>query len=253
MYRLVIYTEKEAVGYLQETASETIAGGLRYVYDCNGSGHTFFQDIMGQFAERNFFEGLSQYIFRDDNDSRAGEKLVLKKAGRMLEKVEDPGESYTFDVFEELLFYMAIMYCRNYLRLEKDPQIYDPEREKAAVSELMEKYRYPEKEAVRTGRAVTKFHEMNLKKNQDKNMFFWDNDYAFIFREGFVKGIQILKGAAGEYMGYGYDYACEIFTDIGLEVPLKLLGTKEANRTVNALIMSRMRSGIKREVSPDLK
>lgn len=247
MYRLAIYDEKEDTGYLQETASETIARGLRRVYGCDDTGHICFEEIMGDFSERDFFKGLSQYVFKDDNDSGAGKKLVLKKTERMLEKVEDPGESYTFDELEELLLHTAIMYCRNHSPLKKDPLIFQPEREKAAVSELMEKYRYTDKKAARIGRAVTRFYEMNLKKSQDKNLFFWDNDFAFFFQKGFLEGLQILKGAAGEYMGYGYDSACEIFTDIGLEAPVKLLGTREENRAANALIMNRVQSGIKRE------
>ena len=31
-------------------------------------------------------------------------------------------------------------------------------------------------------------------------------------------------------LGYGYEYTEEIFTDIGMKAPIRLLGSKEANR-----------------------
>ncbi|MCD8073924.1 MAG: hypothetical protein LUF27_02605 [Lachnospiraceae bacterium] len=42
-----------------------------------------------------------------------------------------------------------------------------------------------------------------------------------------------------EQAGYGYDYTCDIFRDIGLKSPLLLLGTKEANRIANEVSAKR--------------
>lgn len=242
---------KEDIRYIRKTASDTIARGLRFVYGGSESGFSFFQDVVSELTELDFFKGLASYLFMEEDDDRAGEKMVWEKVRRMLEKVEDPEESYTFDVFEELLFYMAIMCCRDHLRFYKrNSQVYDMERERGTVSELMEKYHYPKTKAARIGRAVCRFHEMSLKEDEDDNMFFWDDDYAFIFQNGFIEGIRFLKSAVGENQGYGYEYACGIFTDIGLKAPLRLLGTKEANRIANELTMQKIRSSMDQTIPP---
>ena len=37
-------------------------------------------------------------------------------------------------------------------------------------------------------------------------------------------------GPEGMILGYGYEYTEEIFTDMGMKAPIRLLGSKEANR-----------------------
>ena len=61
-------------------------------------------------------------------------------------------------------------------------------------------------------------------------IFTWDNDYVFYWKDGFISGIEYLKGVAGQNAEYGYKYTCDIFSDIGIKPPLMLLGTEEANR-----------------------
>lgn len=246
MYRLTCYSEEECenpdIQYIRETASGTIARGLRYVYGSREQKGFFVLAILEVFSASDFFNGLARYLSME-NDDKAGEEFVWCKVKRMMEKVEEQQQEYTFDVFEELLFYEAIMHCKDYYHFsqEENPLFYDREREKKVKTELVEKYHYAEKRASRISRDITRFHEMDLKEEQDEYMFFWDDDYALVFRNGFLEGIQFLKSIAGENTGYGYDYACAIFTDIGMTAPLLLLGTKEANRIANEVSWQKAR------------
>ena len=70
--------------------------------------------------------------------------------------------------------------------------------------------------------------EMGLKDEEDENLFFWDDDFAVIFRETFVEGIRSITNGIGAVLGYGYEDACSIFTDAGFNVPLMLTGTRAA-------------------------
>ncbi len=153
----------------------------------------------------------------------------------MIEKVKDPCEEYTFDVFEELLFYEAIMHCKEHFRFAKEVEktFSCKEKEKQIAGKLVEDFHYEKKDAGKISRAISRFHQMGLKTNQDENLFFWDRDFEIVFCKGFIEGIRFLKSMAGESLGYGYDYASEIFTDIGMKAPLLLLGTREANRIAN--------------------
>lgn len=246
MYRLACYGEKEYdkpdIQYIREIASGTIARGLRYVYGSREQKGFFVSAILEVFSASGFFDGLARYVSME-NDDKAGEEFVWRKVKRMTEKVEEQQQEHTFDVFEELLFYEAIIHCKDFYHFsqEENPLFYDREREKKVKTELMEKYHYSEKRAAKISRDITRFYEMDLKENQDENMFFWDDDYALVFRNGFLEGIQFLKSIAGENTGYGYDYAGEIFTDIGMRAPLLLLGTKEANRIANEVSWQKAR------------
>ena len=51
----------------------------------------------------------------------------------------------------------------------------------------------------------------------DSNLFFWDIDYEFVFRDGFVKEIRNLVGGMAAILGYGYEDVCAIFTDLGIK------------------------------------
>ena len=235
MFRLVGFPEKkkEDQKYLEKVVGETISAGLRYAYGENGKLTADLFLIMLTFEQLEFFDGLSQYI-HEENDMEAGFRLVRKKAEKMIEKMDDPEESYTFDVFEELLFFLAITRCNIFFESGREPcEFYDAEKEKEVKEELKRRFKYNERRAGKIAGKVTRFHEMALKEDEEENMFFWDSDFQVVFNENFVEGIKFLKGFGGERLGYGYDYAREIFTDIGLKPPLKLLGTKEANRIVN--------------------
>ncbi len=252
MYRFTCYDdneyEREDIRFIQEIASDTVAGGLRYVYGTMDESPRF-DEAVSDFRENDFFKGLKEYISGEKDDYHTGVRLVREKVRRMLEKMNDPLVSYTFDIFEELLFYNAIMYCREHKKaFKQETTLLDRDRERAVALELMESFDYRKKKAVRISRAITRFHEMMIKDEQDSNMFFWDEDFMFFFKESFLGGIALLRGVAGEEAGYGYDYTCEIFTDIGLKVPLRLVGTREANRIMNEISRTRLQELLKEEM-----
>ncbi len=250
MFRLVCYEneerEKGDFRYIQQMASETVAGGLRYVYGDEEHPMTAsFAEIMLGFSDYFFFDGLSEYVQGEDDDDLAGEKFIQIKVHRMLEKMADPDEAYTFDLFEELLFYEAIHYCREHLSAyKKKSGIYDKEREKAIADTLVNTYHYTRKEANKTSKAVANFHLMCLKRYEEENLFFWDEDFAIFFEKGFVEGIRCIESTAGQMLGYGYDHACQIFTDAGINAPLRLLGTKEASETAYEYEFERIRDAV---------
>ena len=65
-------------------------------------------------------------------------------------------------------------------------------------------------------------------KEDFENLYFWDDDYDILFENGFIPGIRRLISGAGGMLGYGYENATEIFTDIGLKAPKMLVGTQAA-------------------------
>ena len=76
------------------------------------------------------------------------------------------------------------------------------------------------------------------------DLFFWDTDYSFFWRKGFIEGLHLIEGGIGDNDGYGYDHACEIYTDIGMKPPASLLGTKEANRITVELEKEKIREAM---------
>jgi hypothetical protein len=80
-----------------------------------------------------------------------------------------------------------------------------------------------------------------LSVDKEGNMFFWDLDSEFLFEKGFVDGIKRCAGPGGMLLGYGYEYTEEIFTDMGMKAPIRLLGSKEANRLRFEAITEEMR------------
>ena len=103
-----------------------------------------------------------------------------------------------------------------------------------------------------------------IKGDEDDNLIFWDDDYIYFFQGGsggsgggmgaagggtygvtFAALIKRLISYSGYARGYGWDYAREIFTDIGIEPPLLLLGTEEANKLALNSAENEMRQGDK--------
>jgi len=224
--------------YLSSAVSETIIDCLdEYLGDmerCYG-----FYDI---FFGRDFFSDLSMYVkpsgsHKDsaEADNQAGYEFTLAKMKRMKEKMQDQGDFYTFDLFEERVLFLMCSVEVGRSRTAKGKKKREQLKEKieAAKTELREKYRLTVKRANDYSRKMYLASAMLLKDDEDDNLIFWDDDYAFYWRDGFVKGIAYIKALEGQNAGYGYHYACGIFSDIGLRPPLRLLGTEEANRVAN--------------------
>lgn len=231
--------------YLQQIASQTIIDGLRACYPLESDDDIFWIIISPYFPE-DFFSGFAQYVGMK-KDTAAGIRFIKEKIRRMIEKMADMEKAYTFDVFEELLFAIAILSAQEEVEYRKAADVsgkknpYINRKQALAIAgELKERFSYSEKEAKKTAGKVLRFDKMLLDNDEDENLFFWDDDYDFFFQDGLIDGINMLKSYAGEQAGYGYEYTCEIFKDIGLKPPLLLLGTKEANRIANEITAQRV-------------
>ncbi|MBR2259757.1 MAG: hypothetical protein IJ899_20945 [Blautia sp.] len=117
------------------------------------------------------------------------------------------------------------------------------------MTELQERFDLSEGEAKETARKIYRVFEMGLEEDEDENLFFWDDDYSFFWSKGFVEGIRLIKGAPGEQLGYGYQHACEIFSDIRIKPPLRLLGSEDANRLINEMALEEFRDAMKKSFS----
>ncbi len=146
--------------------------------------------------------------------------------------MQDEKEYHTFDVFEERVLYLVCMTMARRDRTAEGRKRKEALKEKveAAKIELRKKYGLNAKTANDYARKMYYASAMLLKDDEDDNLIFWDDDYDFFWRDGFVKGIDYLKGLEGQFRGYGYLYVCNIFFDVGIKPPLMLLGTEEANK-----------------------
>lgn len=261
MFRLVCYDEdvsrKADWIYLCKTAGHTVAEGLRFTYEPENPYETDILGILCAHFPPHFFQGFASFVGMED-DAKAGIEFMIQKVKRMIQKMEDPDKDYTFDVFEEVLFAVAIGYVRDDIDFTKSTKLnvsypfLDKEREKDVIVELVERFGYSFPQAKKMARKVVRFHEMFLKKNEDSNMFFWDFDYDVFFGETFIDGIHMLESFSGEQSGYGYDYTCGIFTDIGMKAPLRLVGTREANKVANEVARKKVMASIDGVLSGDL-
>ena len=90
--------------------------------------------------------------------------------------------------------------------------------------------------------SVNRFEKMGI---DDSSLFFWDDDFAIVFEDGFVNGISGLVNGKSEYLGYGYEDVCSIFTDAGIKAPLLLVGTEAAFDVVGEVTQERVRELMK--------
>lgn len=252
-YRDGDFKSEEAKAFLEREASYTVSQGLKIIYGTEDEPETAgFEEVRWLFTTRQFFKGLARFMPGEKDDNKAGEKLMHAKVRRMIEKMEAP-EATSFDVFEELLFFYAIVASREVLHYRNVSFFRDTqEREKRITEELVNKYGYKRPKAEKLSKNVCRFSDMRLRGNQECNLFFWDNDYAYYFSGDFLTGIRALAGPEGNFAGYGYDDTIEIFTDVGLEPPLALIGTREENDIAIAIfeekrirLLNEMHKGIK--------
>ena len=91
---------------------------------------------------------------------------------------------------------------------------------------------------------VHRLNEMSLFRSDlagYESLFFWDTDFALVFKYGFVEGIRRFISGGASIMGYGYDDVTDIFTDIGLKVPLMLTGTEAAFDAVGDVVQEKLK------------
>ena len=237
----------------------------------------FASPPVGEF-DVDFFEGISSHIsagivrpeiaamadrltgrgFKISDDGRIGMEILARKIGRMKDKMADPVRVYTFDLFEEFLFARMIeSYDPEIFEGEEDPYVITTDEEVAeSAGKLLTEFKVGEEleaELDEPGigqeyanwlaRTIHRLDEMDLWKSEEagfESLYFWDMDYELVFGGTFLEGIKGLSGGTAAIMGYGYENVKEIFTDIGLRVPLLLVGTEAAFDTVEEVARKRM-------------
>ena len=216
--------------YLSHIASKTILEGLELIYGIVAATGELDETQFEMIYETEFpgfFSGIGTYFSQDDDS--AGKEILASKVTRMREKLLDENEFYVFDLLEEYLFAKAIRISRD---LKEDGlYFWDEEEEKQTIKVLSSsKYELDPDEAEETAQELHRLYMMGI---NDSPLFFWDDDYSFFWSKGFVEGIKLMKSTVGDQLGYGYDEAEEIFSDIDIKPPIRLLGSREANRLIN--------------------
>ena len=259
MFRLTTYPnaapgKDDAANYISSRASATIAAAIQVIFGVNcDTGDIDDRELFestyqmlfsaGSLAAGEhpdgvgepFFRGTGEYFLQDDE--AVGKEIIARKLHRMGQKMLDPREFYTFDLLEELIFFLMTevtgnIYGKASTRKEKE-KCCNKEAQDEAETVLHERFGFSKRKSKQTARQMFRVFEMGLKDDEDENMFFWDDDYSFFWAQGFVEGIRRIKGAPGEHLGYGYQSACEIFSDIDIRPPIRLLGSEEGNRLLN--------------------
>ena len=174
---------------------------------------------------------IGRYFHQEDR--AVGLEILARKITRMREKLVDRTKFFTFDLFEEMVFAILIEYAKS-LYADDAFDMDEENRGNDAANTLIDVYGMPPEEAIEIGNTAVRLYLM------DNDMYFWDDDYSVIWTKGFIEGIKLIKSAAGDQLGYGYEYAEASFTDIGIKAPIRLLGSREANRLVNEEEAKRM-------------
>lgn len=237
MIRLVcskgkIAEDDEFTKYIASVASRAISEALEE--KCSNEAET--EDFLDVCYGVEFFEGIGQYFKLEDQ--AVGYAIFDKKINRMLEKLSDTSEVYTFDLIEERIFYDLICEMSGKMEINKERDIEDhnERHENAVENVLMKKFELSEENAKSLTRTLTCVAAMEDESEDETNLFFWDNDCMSFFEDGFEQGIKKISKA--ESMGYGYDYVVEMFEDIGIKVPMLWIGSKEANKIEHETINS---------------
>ena len=249
MFRLVDYAEGSPLyKYLSSISSQTILMALNDLFPNMDSVVDFYNTTFSaDVRETDFFEGLSAFIKERapvttdefgqsySEDARAGIELLFRKTNRMKEKMADPDNYYTFDLFEEYIFNAVIDY---YIMLNEEVVGREKEEEmritaaiRQTTKELIEKYEQYEQDesdptyASEIAESAWKIEKMGI---DDSGSYFWDTDFEFVFQNGFASGIRSLVSYNAAILGYSYEDVCNIFTDCGIKAPLQLVGTNAA-------------------------
>ena len=221
---------KEFIKYISTVASDMLITAFERTYL---SGNDEFLPVYDTYFGDDFFEGLGKIY--DIDDEELGMLIVKKKAEHILNMLRDEELYYTFDLLEEYMLY-AVTDDSNDLVIQSFDMmktLVDNDKYTAALDTLKEKYNFAQKEASELADKLTNILLVRLNEDEDENLYFWDRDYEYVFDNGFVEGMKYIKSYAGLSMGYGYDYACEMFNNIDMIPPIEILGTKAASEVEN--------------------
>lgn len=229
MIRLVcsegkIAEDNEITKYMASVASRAISEAIEELCGNAEDTEKFLDASYGE----EFFTGVGHYFKSDDQT--VGYTIFKDKIARMLEKLSDTSEVYTFDLIEERIFYDIICELKGQMEINAEIGVenHNERNEEAVTKVLMKKFDYSEEDAKSLTRTLTCVAMMDEEEGDDTNLFFWDSDYLSFFENGFEEGIRAISKA--ETFGYGYDYVIQMFADIDLKVPMLWIGSREANR-----------------------
>jgi hypothetical protein len=242
---------KETYRYMSAAASQTIIDAIEDMISPLERLETFSDIIFGgEDWEEYFFSGISQYIpfscvrteiinlaeqggwygtDAESADAMIGMEILLRKFTRMKEKMADPDQFYTFDLFEEYLFANMIDVNFTGEMIDDDEPFELPDKLQKKIDDMTEIIDREYGEYTEDPRAMAESLYLieNMGMGED-DLFFWDDDYSIFFQNTFIEGIRMMIGGMGSVLGYDYDSVCEIFTDAGFTVPLMLTGTEAA-------------------------
>ena len=279
MFRLVNFDEDSKLyKYLSGIASESIYNALdswmsddsdiKALYENEFEDFDGSEIVIGDGTDmpdeppvNGFFEGVSDFFQGDladrwkvideriiDEDGRIGMEMISRKISRMKEKMADPDHYYTFDLFEEYLFYLmtefyqmstvAEMFDEEGIDmddLDDETEIeiemeYETEDEDIieVIETLINDYGLEEEEALSMTYPLFRPELMGLDAEEEESLFFWDLDFLMFFQNGFISGIRRMISGIGSALGYHYSNVTEIFTDIDFKAPITLVGTETA-------------------------
>ena len=253
MYRISEYEEnKELFEYLSWIVSKTIDKVLVWWAgdreSCQLLYSFYFTHGYGEENKESFFRGISAYLPVPENitgsktfeepepDDQIGIEFVYRKAIRMREKLLDKDIYDTFDIFEELLLSLGVAYLKNLESDEgTDQKILDMSH--ATKKTLISRFDIDQQTAEDLATCICCPGKLG---DPEGDIVFWDRDCEVAFEEGFVPGIRKLVGGLGHILMYMYDDIASIFTDLGIEVPILLVGTEAAYNIVGNNVVEQL-------------
>ncbi|MBR5948188.1 MAG: hypothetical protein IKZ82_06015 [Clostridia bacterium] len=229
------YFKEEKYAYISSAISKTIVDGIdNYTQNAGRFVEFLFRYFDETISEYPFFSGAGAIWGTNDAtwisaDQAFGYMFVLLKMKRMKEKMLDKEDAYTLDVFEEKILYSMCIDKKEEKRISPETK----ESIRIAENTLRTKWNLRAREAKDYAQKMYLLSKMPLRDEEDANLIFWDEDFDIFFEKGLIYGVNMLEGYTGETRGYGYEYAREIFTDIGLDFPTEVFRTEEENKKEN--------------------
>lgn len=241
MYRVPFMDKpqyREEAVFLSEGISQNLLNLITCVL-----GSEFLLDMFRVQYLPDFFAGIGEYL--PGGDKEAGWTLLQKKVQRMQQKLKSPVSYEPLDLFEQRLIYHCAQEAQAWVKdgVSERKEFVQQTKQRQAKKVLMERFGEEERVARRYSQAMYDGFAFlrDIEDEYEDTALVLDYDFVIFFGQSFVEGIRMLKSYAGEALGYGYDYACKIFSDADITPPLSLLGTAEANRIANEESQRRIR------------
>ena len=213
--------------YLSLEASCTIALLMDEVqtFGCGYTADYLYYDVFGE----EFFDGIGKGYNMPDGE--AGREIIVKTMESIEAKMVDLDKCYQLNLLERFLLHKMAKLWNPASRKEYPYYwAYSDIRNEQMDCNLKVKYKKDPLTAAFIAEQYIYVYKMVLDEYAPGNDFFWSTEHFTIFKRGFCNALFFLVSAIGQATGYGYDYTYQMFDDIGVEFPLQLIGTKEANK-----------------------